>query len=140
MYKKILLSLGVTILVSTLFALSLTAVLGFWHAFMLAFVGQLVIFYFINDYMILAATNERERILNTRLAYFEQNVTTFECPCGKNIFEEAIYVNDENVFTCGKCNQIIKANLTVTPIIVTQPLLSTTMLDIPEIADLDLDL
>ena len=137
MYKKILLSLGITLLVSTLFALSLTAVLGFWHAFMLAFVGQLVICYFVNDYMLLAATNERERILNTRLAYIEQNVTTFQCPCGKNTFEEAIYVNDDNIFTCNKCNQVIKADLTVTPIIVTQPLLSTTLLDIPELIELE---
>ena len=40
----------------------------------------------------------------------EYNYVKFDCPCGKNVFEEVVYVGNDNVFGCPQCQQQIKVD------------------------------
>lgn len=122
MIKQIFISLIVTLLVSFLFAFGLSKVFGLWQAFSLACIGQYVIFFFYNNYIISRRSVQREELINERLDILSKNVVSFQCPCGKHVFDEVIYINDENVFKCEKCNEQIKVEIGLTPIVKTNPL------------------
>lgn len=121
MIKQIVLSIIITSIVSAAVAFGVSKFLGFWQAFSLVFVLQLLLFYFINNRSIFKQQLEMERLLNERYDTLSKNVVMFECPCGQNTFEEVIYINGENVFGCPKCNNDIKLNVAMSPTLVTNP-------------------
>lgn len=122
MVKQILISLSITLVVSTLGAFSLSRVLGFWESFCICTILQFVLFYIYNNFTINNQKLKHEQIINERLDILSKNVISFQCPCGKKNFEEIIYINEENTFRCDKCNEDIKLDIVLTPIVKTTPI------------------
>ena len=120
MTRKVFISILVTTLISIGIGFGLAPILGFWQSCLLGFIVQIVGNWFYNDYKIKEFTNKQEQILNERLDILSRNFVKFDCPCGKNAFEEIVYVGSDNVFECSKCQQQIKVDVTLTPIIVTK--------------------
>lgn len=122
MIKQIVFSVFVTAAVSLLFAYGLSNVLGFGRGVALGVVLQTVGFSLYLNYCSNRQVIEHENIINERLDILSKNVVTFQCPCGKGVFDEIIYINDDNTFECTKCDQQIKVEVTLTPIVKTNPL------------------
>lgn len=122
MIKQILISLAVTLVVSTLIAFGLTNIFGFWQAFVLSIVMQFALFFVYNNYIINKRSIEEDKLINERLELLSKNYVTFQCPCNEKVFEEVIYINGENVFKCDKCEEDIKVEVILTPMIKTTPL------------------
>lgn len=138
MARNIIISVLITALISIGVGFALAPILGFIQSCLLALIVQLIGNWFYNDYKIRQTNNEQERILNERLDILSRNLVKFDCPCGKNVFEEIVYVGDDNIFECSQCEQQIKVDVTLTPIIVTKIIdIQNTIqkikeLDIPE--------
>ena len=138
MARKLIISILVTTLISIGIGFALAPILGFWQSCLLGLIVQIVGNWFYNDYKIRETNNKQEAILNERLDILSRNYVKFDCPCGKNVFEEVVYVGNDNVFGCPQCQQQIKVDVTLTPIIVTKIIdIQSTIekikeLDIPE--------
>ena len=123
MIKRILFGVGITTVVSVVFGYTLKTFFGGWlDAFVFAFLLQLIGHYFYNDIKIRKDALAQEKLINERFDILSRNFVKFNCPCGDNIFEEIIYPGEENTFVCEKCNQLIKVNMELTPVLVTTPL------------------
>lgn len=138
MVRNIIISVLITALISIGVGFALAPILGFIQSCLLGLIVQLIGNWFYNDYKIRQTNNEQEQILNERLDILSRNLVKFDCPCGKNAFEEIVYVGSENIFECPQCDQQIKVDVTLTPIIVTKIIdIQNTIqkikeLDIPE--------
>jgi hypothetical protein len=121
MARKLIISVVITTLISIGAGFALAPILGFTQSCLLVLIMQLIGNWFYNDYKIRRTNNEQEQILNERLDILSRNLVKFDCPCSKNVFEEIVYVsNDNNVFECPQCQQQIKVDITLTPIVVTK--------------------
>jgi hypothetical protein len=131
MIKQVLQSVVITVTISCILGYALAPLFGGWlHAFIFSFLIQLIGNYFYNDITLRNDAIKKEALLNERLKIISSNTVSFPCPCGSNTFEEVIYPNQDNNFTCEKCNQEIKVGVTFTPIIVTKPLTIDPLLTI----------
>lgn len=120
MTRNVILSISATILISIGIGFGLAPILGFWQSCLLGFIIQIVGNWFYKDYKIKEFNNQQEQILNERLDILSRNFVKFDCPCGKYAFEEIVYVGNDNIFSCPECQQQIKVDVTLTPIIVTK--------------------
>lgn len=133
--KVLILSLLITTGISAALGFALYPIFGgFLNAFVFSFLLQLIGNYFYNDYRIKKIAREEEEILNKRLEILSRNLVKFNCPCGENEFEEVIYPSLDNIFSCEKCNQSIKMQITYTPVIVTKELTSNPLEKIQNIS------
>lgn len=121
--RALILGLGLTILLSVLMGYAIAPLIGGWlQGFWFTFVLQVLGNYFYNDYRIRTRTREEEINLNERLDILSRNLINFDCPCGEYLFNEAIYPGKDNIFKCEKCNQTIRVDVAMTPVVITQPL------------------
>jgi len=51
----------------------------------------------------------------------DMSLVNIECPCGKNKFEASLFASIENVFDCSVCGNKFKADITITPTLLTEP-------------------
>lgn len=124
MIRQILISLAVTTVVSSIFSYTLNNFFGGWvHAFVFAFLAQVLGHYFYNDVKIRNDNIKQNELETERLDILSRNNVTFQCPCGNKEFNEVVYIAQDNIFECDKCNQLIKADINITPTVVTIPLL-----------------
>ena len=121
MFKRLFVSLGVTSLISGLFALIF---INHWLlVFALTFVLQIVMFYFINTAIENSLIEKAEKIKIQQFVEANKQVAIIECPCGvKNKQEVVMRFDQEVTYVCGKCEKNIKAMIDVKPIIVTEPI------------------
>ena len=118
----ILKSLITTAIISALIAFGLKNVTGFWEAFCLSFAAQ-TIFTFIfssrrlsrEQQIVDSFTSDMEELLDVSRA-------GIECPCGKNKFEDTVFVGIDNIFTCDICSNKFRVDISVTPTLITTPL------------------
>lgn len=122
MIKRLVLSILTTAVVSTAIAFGLSTILGFWQTFSLAFILQVISFYYFNNRLITKQQVELEKILNDRYEILSKNLVQFACPCGQQTFEELIYINAENTFKCEKCDNNITVGVNLIPAIATIPM------------------
>ena len=121
MYKRLLVSLGITSLISGLFALIF--INHWWLVFALTFVLQIVVFYFINTAIENNLIEKAEKIKIQQYVEANKQVAIIECPCGdKNKQEIVMRFDKEVTYICGKCEKNIKAVIDVRPILVTEPI------------------
>ena len=121
MYKRLLVSLGITSLISGLFALIF--INHWWLVFALTFVLQIVVFYFINTAIENNLIEKAEKIKIQQYVEANKQVAIIECPCGdKNKQEVVMRFDKEVTYICGKCEKNIKAVIDVRPILVTEPI------------------
>ena len=119
MYKRLLVSLGITSLISGLFALIF--INHWWLVFALTFVLQIVVFYFINTAIENNLIEKAEKIKIQQYVEANKQVAIIECPCGdKNKQEVVMRFDKEVTYICGKCEKNIKAVIDVRPILVTE--------------------
>lgn len=121
MVNKVFTSLAITSLISGLLAYIF---ISHWiSVFIIAFILQLVIFYYINTWI---ENNLIERAMKLRLeerAEQDKQLATIECPCGeKNKQTCQIRFDQENVYECDKCKKNIKATIDIKPVLMTMPI------------------
>lgn len=121
MVKKIFVSLGITCLISTLIGLLFAA--NFFIAFAAAFIIQVLTFYYLNSLneqkvalRLLEIKNEQDRIAALQTAIIE-------CPCTeKNKQGVEMRFDKDITFKCSKCSKMIKADVDVKSVLVTEPI------------------
>ena len=95
--------------VSALFGFGLKNVFGFWEATILAFVLQFVVAFIYSSIQ-----SELEQLLS----FSEASVP---CPCGNYIHTDNMFVNIDNTYTCEKCNNEFRIDVSLTPTLLTNP-------------------
>jgi len=109
-------------IVAGLFGFALRNVFGFWEAAALAFVLQFLVAFVYSSFKITKTTNltaEFESELGQLLSLSEASVA---CPCGNYIYTDNIFLNLENGYTCEKCNNEFRIDISLTPTLLTAPL------------------
>tara|TARA_R110001583_G_scaffold43179_3_gene137313 strand:+ start:1655 stop:2119 length:465 start_codon:yes stop_codon:yes gene_type:complete len=118
----ILRSLFITILVSAAIGFGLRNAFGFWETAVLAFVCQFLIAFIVSSLKINKVDNltgEFEAELQQLLDLSEISIS---CPCGNYSFTENVFLNLENTYTCEKCSNDFRLEVSVTPTLLTQPI------------------
>lgn len=101
---SILKSITITVLISLGIAFSLKSLFGFWETFVLFSIIQIGVGYMWNaDKLSKTDTiiNEFEQTIDELIKKQEVEV---ECPCGKSKINTIIFVNEDIVLQCEKCN------------------------------------
>jgi hypothetical protein len=109
-------------IVAGLFGFALRNVFGFLEAAALAFVLQFLVAFVYSSFKITKHTNlteEFESELGQLLSLSEASVA---CPCGNYIYTDNIFLNLENGYTCEKCNNEFRIDISLTPTLLTTPL------------------
>tara|TARA_R110001583_G_scaffold2390_1_gene17378 strand:+ start:398 stop:865 length:468 start_codon:yes stop_codon:yes gene_type:complete len=107
--------------VSALFGFGLKNVFGFWEATILAFVLQFVVAFIYSSIKISNNTTlsqEYQSELEQLLSFSEASVP---CPCGNYIHTDNMFVNIDNTYTCEKCNNEFRIDVSLTPTLLTNP-------------------
>ena len=102
--SSILKSITITVLISLGIAFSLKSLFGFWETFVLFSIIQLGVGFMWNtDKLSKTDTimNEFEQTIDELIKKQEVEV---ECPCGKSKINTIIFVNEDIVLQCEKCN------------------------------------
>ena len=92
--------------VAVLFGFGLKNVFGFWEASALAFVTQFIIAFVYSSLKISKNTT----------------LTAVPCPCGNYTHTDNIFLNLENEYTCEKCNNEFRIDISLTPTLLTTPM------------------
>ena len=118
----ILKSFLITAIISALIAFSLKNIFGFWETFCLSFAAQTILTFVYSSKKI----SREQQIVGSFTAEIEELLdisrAVVECPCGKNKFEDTVFVGIDNVFKCDVCNNEFRVDVTVTPTLITTPL------------------
>ena len=115
--KTLAISLGITILISAGSGFVFKDFIGFWQAFVGAFIIQFVTFYFLSlkgDKEIEKANTSVEELINLQ-------TMPITCPCGKNTFTAPIFFNTDNQFTCEKCGSVFRVEPSLDVVLLTEP-------------------
>ena len=109
-------------IIAAAFGYSFHKFFGFWEATVLAFVVQFVIAFVYSSFKINknnTLTAEFENELEQLLALSE---TSIPCPCGNFVYTDNIFLNLENGYSCEKCNNEFRIDISLTPTLLTTPL------------------
>ena len=108
-------------IVAVLFGFGLKNIFGFWESSALAFVLQFIIAFVYSSLKIsknTVLTQEFENELEQLLSLSEASVA---CPCGNYTYTDNLFVNLENGYTCEKCNNEFRIDISLTPTLLTTP-------------------
>ena len=95
---------------------------GFWEATVLAFVVQFVIAFVYSSLKISKNTTVTEEFENELQQLLNLSETSIPCPCGNFVYTDNIFLNLENGYTCEKCNNEFRIDISLTPTLLTTPL------------------
>jgi hypothetical protein len=117
----ILKSLFITTVISTLFAYGLRNIIGFWEAFCLLYAIQIIVAFVFSSKKI----SREQQIATSHVEEIEElldmSMINIECPCGKNKFDTAVFASIDNIYECEVCGNKFKADITITPTLLTEP-------------------
>ena len=108
--------------VSTLFGFALRNVFGFWEAAALAFVLQFVVAFVYSSFRISKNTNLTQEFENELEQLLSLSETSVTCPCGNYTYTDNIFVSLDNGYTCEKCNNEFRIDISLTPTLLTTPI------------------
>ena len=117
----ILKSIVITSVISFLCAFGLHNIIGFWPAFSLTYAAQLIIGFAYSSWKISREQGIVDSFQSEIDELIELNTVVIECPCGKNKFENVIFMGLDNVFKCDVCNSKFKADIAITSTLLTEP-------------------
>lgn len=121
MIGKILLSLGITALVSILFGFLFLP--NFWIAFTLAFILQLLFFYFFNSIYENRLIAKAQQLKLEEFKELNKHIVTLECPCDEKTRQDVTMRFDKDViYECSKCKKNIKASTNIRAVQTTEPI------------------
>tara|TARA_R100000152_G_C6732795_1_gene157264 strand:+ start:360 stop:815 length:456 start_codon:yes stop_codon:yes gene_type:complete len=117
----ILRSFLITLLVAIAFAFGLRNIIGFWETLALAIVIQFIIAFVYSSFKISRVDNLTQEFEGELQQLLDLSEVTIACPCGNYIFTENVFLNMENTYTCEKCNNDFRIEVSITPTLLTQP-------------------
>ena len=109
-------------IVAVLFGFGLKNVFGFWEGLTLAFVLQFVIAFVYTSLKISKTTALTAEFENELEQFMDFSEVSISCPCGNYTYTDNIFLNIDNRFTCEKCNNEFRIDISLTPTLVTTPL------------------
>ena len=125
----ILKSLTITIVIAFLLAYGLQSLFGFWQAFSLSVAVQ-IIGSFIYSSIKISREQEIVDVYQQEIdSLLDLSRVIVECPCGKNKFEDVMFIGQDNIFDCDACGSKFKADVKVTPTLLTEPVGVETTFD-----------
>ena len=121
MLNRVLISLGITSLVSLLFGLIFAT--HFWYVFALAFILQVLFFYFLNTVYENSLIEKAQLLRIQQIREENKQVATIQCPCGqKNMQDVEMRFDQPVVYPCNVCGKNVKAGVDVKTVLVTEPI------------------
>ena len=114
-------SLFITIFVAIAFAFGLRNIIGFWETLALAIVIQFVIAFITSSFKINRVDNLTGEFEAELQQLLDLSEITIACPCGNYTFTENVFLNMEHTYTCEKCNNDFRIEVTASPTLLTQP-------------------
>ena len=118
---SILRSFLITLLVAIAFAFGLRNIIGFWETLALAIVIQFIIAFVYSSFKISRVDNLTQEFEGELQQLLDLSEVTIACPCGNYTFTENVFLNMENTYTCEKCNNDFRIEVSITPTLLTQP-------------------
>ena len=116
----ILRSLFITILVSLAIGFGLRNIFGFWETAVLVFVCQFLIAFIISSLKINKVDNLTAEFEGELQQLLNLNEATIVCPCNNYTFQENIFINMDNTYTCEKCNNTYRIDINLVPTLLTE--------------------
>lgn len=121
MLGKILLSLTLTSLVSCLAGFLFPD--KFWISFSLAFILQVLFFYFFNSIYENNLVEKAQRLKLEELKEQNKQTANLQCPCDEKTRQDiALRFDEDVIYKCGKCGKNLKAIVNVKTIQTTDPI------------------
>lgn len=121
MLNKVIISIGITSLVSTLAGLLFIS--KFWIIFSLIFILQILFFYFFNSIYENKLIEKAQKLKLEEFKELNKNVVIVECPCDQKSKQEVDLRYDRDViYKCKKCDKNIKAISDVKTLLTTDPI------------------
>ena len=121
MLNKALCSFGITALVSTLCGLIFIS--KFWYVFALAFVLQVLFFYFLNTAYENSLIEKAQKIKLQQFIEENRQVAMVQCPCDqKNMQDVEMRFDQDIIYTCNQCGKNVKAGVDIKTVLVTEPI------------------
>ena len=121
MLNKALFSFGITALVSTLCGLIFIS--KFWYVFALAFVLQVLFFYFLNTAYENSLIEKAQKIKLQQFIEENRQIATVQCPCDqKNMQDVEMRFDQDIIYTCNQCGKNVKAGVDIKTVLVTEPI------------------
>lgn len=121
MINKLLISLTITTLISALFGLLIPS--NFWVVFSLAFIIQVLFFYFYNNHYENTLIEKATRLKLEEFKEASKHISVVQCPCDEKVKQEIIMrFDDDVIYECAKCNKNIKAFAEVRTVLTTEPI------------------
>ena len=117
----ILRSFLITLIVAIAFAFGLRNIIGFWETLALAIVIQFIIAFVYSSFKISRVDNLTQEFEGELQQLLDLSEVTIACPCGNYTFSENVFLNMENTYTCEKCNNDFRIEVSITPTLLTQP-------------------
>tara|TARA_R100001224_G_C3974103_1_gene133508 strand:+ start:142 stop:597 length:456 start_codon:yes stop_codon:yes gene_type:complete len=117
----ILRSFLITLIVAIAFAFGLRNIIGFWETLALAIVIQFIIAFVYSSFKISRVDNLTQEFEGELQQLLDLSEVTIACPCGNYTFTENVFLNMENTYTCEKCNNDFRIEVSITPTLLTQP-------------------
>lgn len=115
-------SIVIVLLVSLSTAFSLKSFLGFNETFILVTLLQFFIAFFWKSFSSKKDIQAVKEITDDYTQVLEKCVVSVACPCGKEVSDVIIFVNEEAVIKCEKCNNDFRVLCDVKTQLVTEPL------------------
>lgn len=123
----ILKSTLITAGISTSIGFALRSFIGFWEIFILSTIVQYLLFYYIDLFinkktLANTLTADISTLANDLDSIILRQEVKVECPCGNNTIPIVLFMDEELVITCDKCNNKLKVTPEVNILLVTEPI------------------
>ena len=115
-------SLVITLIISTGLGFSFRELFGFWETFVVITILQFLVSFLYKSTKIQKDNNLIQDLTNTIDELIEKQQVLVECPCGKNTIPTIVFLNEETVLECDKCNNTFKVVPEIQTQLVTEPL------------------
>jgi hypothetical protein len=127
--KQVIIPIAILILISSCIGFAFQAFFGgFWQAALAGLLGQLLVY---NVYTsLLELSQKRNEIKNTLDTIIEAQTCPIACPCGKNVVQAPLFINNDNDFICEVCNAKFRVEITYESILQTQPTNLSNIFDV----------
>lgn len=121
MFGKTVISLLLTSLVSILAGLIFAS--KFWYVFFLAFILQILFFYFFNGIYENRLIEKAQQLKLEEFKELNKHIVAVRCPCDqKSVQDIEMRFDKDIVYECIKCKKNIKAVADVKTVLTTEPI------------------
>lgn len=120
MIKRIVFSLLVTLVVSSIVGFIFWPAYGFVRPAVFAFLIQIVIGWAVNSILEQRAAINLEKLANDRIADLAKQSLRLTCPCTKQVQEEVpLRFDKDNFYECSGCNKTVGVRMDVRTALIT---------------------